>query len=338
MNIGLIGCGGIANGHMRVYQKTENARVVAVSDISLEKARIFAEKYRINRQFSDYADLLEVKDLDFVDICTPVSTHALIACDAAKSGHNVLLEKPMARSINECDEIILESKRSGVKLCVCHNQIFFPSVRQAKSLVDSGSYDLVSFRTSVKENPEQIQAPSWNMTPEEKGILWEVGCHPVYLQLHFLKNITEIYALGSKVKYPVHDDFVVLLRTPDRRYGIIEISWLARKPEIVYEIDSSDGKRAQIDRIKDSFIENTEESTGLFSDIKRVLRHFTPPRKTLKTELQYLIGHYYLINEYMKSLENDMPVPVQPEEGKRTIKLLECIEESLNKHEVISTK
>ena len=338
MNIGLIGCGGIANGHMSVYQKTENATVVAVSDTNLEKARIFAEKYGIGKYFSDYADLLEIKDLDYVDICTPTSTHALIACDAAKSGHNILVEKPMARSTNECDEMILKSKKSGVKLCVCHNQIFFPSVKHAKSLVDSGSYDLVSFRTSVKENPEQILAPGWNMTNEEKGILWEVGCHPAYLQLHFLKNITEIYAIGSKVKYPVHDDFAVLLRTPDRCYGIIQVSWLARKPEIVYEIDSSDGKLAHVDRIRDSFIENTEESTGLFPDIKRVLRHFTRPGKTLKTELAYLIGHYYLINAYMKSLENDMPVPVPPEEGKRTIRLLECIEESLNKHEAISTK
>lgn len=337
MNIGLIGCGRVTHGHMSIYRNMKNVKVVAVSDIDLKKARIFAEKYGSSNFFSDYVDLLEIKDLDLVDVCTPPSTHALITCDAAKFGHNVLVEKPMARSTAECDEMLHESKRHGVKLCVCHNQIFFPSIRRAKSLVDLGYYDLVSFRTSVKEIPELFGAPRWVITPEEKGILWEAGCHPAYLQLHFLKNITEVSAFGSKVRYPVYDDFAVLLRTPDQSYGIIEVSWLAKEPEIVYEIDSSDGKRAQIDRTNpNSLIEKSGSSNGgLYSEIKKVLLHFVSSRKT---KLGYFIGHYYLISKYMKSLGNDTSPPVPPEEGKRAIKLLECIEESLNKHQVVQMK
>lgn len=343
MNIGLIGCGGVAGGHMLAYKNIEDARVVAVSDINVKKARTFAARYGIDKFFSQYVNLLEMKDLDFVDICTPTSTHVPIACDAAKFGHNVLLEKPMGRSVAECDKIISATKKHGIKLCVCHNQIFFPSIRKAKSMVDSGHLNIVSFRTTVKENPELIGAPAWNLTPEEKGILWEAGCHPAYLQLHFLKNITEIYASGSKVKYPVYDDFVVLLRTPNGVHGIIEVSWLAKEQEVIYEIDSSDGKRAKIDRVTDTLIEksgNSKHTIGseLLSTIKKVLGHFVPARKTLKTELWYFIGHYYLISEYIKSLANDMPAPVQPEEAKRAIKLLECVEESLNKHQTVQMK
>lgn len=343
MKIGLIGCGGVADGHMSVYQHMENVRVVAVSDIDLKKAGTFAEKYGINNFFSDYVNLLEIKDLDFVDICTPTSTHMLVASDAAKFGHDVLLEKPMGRSTTECDKIISESKKHGIKLCVCHNQIFFPSIRKLKAMVNSGYLDVVSFRTAVKESPKLIRAPAWNLTPEEKGILWEVGYHPAYLQLHFLKDIKEIYAYGRKVKYPVYDDFVVLLQTPNGSYGTIEVSWLAREQEIVYEIDSSDGKRAKINRITDSLIEKSGKSKGkigygLLSEFKKILSHFVLGPKTLKTELGYFIGHYYLIGEYIKSLEKDTPVPVPPEQGKRTVKLLECIEESLNKHRIVQMK
>jgi len=65
-----------------------------------------------------------MKDLDYVDVCTPTLTNADLACEAAKFGHNILLEKPMARSTKECDKILHEVSKHKVKLCVCHNQLF----------------------------------------------------------------------------------------------------------------------------------------------------------------------------------------------------------------------
>lgn len=337
MKIGLIGCGQVANGHMAVYKYIKDAKVVAVADVIPKKARIFANKHGISKVFTNYVDLLEVNDLDFVDICTPTSTHVRIACDAAKFGHNVLLEKPMALSTSECERMIHESEKQGVSLCVCHNQIFFPSIRRAKLMVDLGHYDLVSFRTSIKQSPQIFAYPAWNMTPEEKGILWEAGCHPTYLQLHFLKNITEVYAVGSKVKYPVYDEFSVLLRTLGRPYGIIEVSWITKGSEKIYEIDSADGKQVwpQVHGDYHSILEKPGESNMVYSEIKRIFRYFARSRHS---HLDYFVGHFYLINKYMKSLKDGSLPPVQPEEGKRTIKLLECIEESLGKHQIVSMK
>jgi len=310
-------------------------------DINLEKVKSFADRYGIKRSFRNHRDLLEIKDLDFVDICTPPSTHVDVACDAAKSAHNILLEKPMALSTSECERIIHATKRAGVKLCVCHNQMFIPHVIQAKSMVDSGHYDLVSFKTSIKESAELIRAPNWTLTPEEKGVLWESGCHAAYLQLLFLKNIKEVYAVGSKVRHPVHDELSVLLRTPNQSYGIIELSWLAKQTETIYEINSSDGKRAQIL----NFIHLIEQSgnapkhvwSGLYLDGKRILKKWIKPvlDGLRKGKLVYCLPHFSLISSYMESLKNDSPPPVTPEEGKKTIKLLECIEESMNKHRIV---
>jgi predicted dehydrogenase len=327
---------------MMIYRYIKNAKVVAVSDIDLEKARIFANEYRVDKTFTNHVDLLEMKDLDFIDVCTPPSTHARMVCDAASSGHNVLLEKPMALSTHECERMIHEVERHGVSLCICHNQIFFPAMRRVKYLVDSGDYDIISFRTSIKEDPHMFSVPAWNMTSKEKGIIWEVGCHPAYLHLHLLGNIAEVYAVGSKVKYPVFDEFSVLLRTSGQPYGIMEISWLTKESEKIYEIDSSDGKRAFMiapppwaNQGYDILLEtsgNTER--GLYSEIKRVFRRFVK-RKTL---FGYFIGHFYLINSYIKSLVEGTPPPVPPEEGRKTVKLLECIEQSLNTHEIVSVK
>jgi len=339
MKIGLVGCGRIASDHMMVYQQIGNVEIVAVSDVDMERARRFATKFGVNKAYSNPSELFELKDLGFIDVCTPPSTHATIVKDAAKSGHNILLEKPMALSTDECDEMIHEVEKNKVSLCICHNQIFFPAIQQAKRLMDAGHFDLLSFRTSIKENPLLHSIPAWNTSVKERGIVWEVGCHPAYLQLHLLKDIVEVYAIGNKVRYPVFDEFSVLLRTPTKAYGIIEVSWLTKETEKVYELDSSDGRRAFMIAPPPYAAQGYEiltEKSGiaegsLTSQLGKTLRYFV----RTKTPLGYYIGHFNLISSYIKSLADNLPPPVRPEEGRRAVKLLECIEQSLNSHTAV---
>ena len=135
MNIGLIGCGRVSEIHLLAYKHISEANVVAVSDINLHRARAFAKKHGIEKAFENSSELFNIKNLDFVDICTPTSTHTKIACDAAKYGHNILLEKPMARSTEECDKIIHDISKHGVKLSICHNQLFLPLVEPPSVLI-----------------------------------------------------------------------------------------------------------------------------------------------------------------------------------------------------------
>lgn len=322
MKIGLVGCGRAAWLHMQAF-KHLGASVVAACDTDGHRATDFSRRYNIPRVSCTYTDLLGTKDLDLVDICTPPSTHVSLASAAAESGHDILLEKPMALTVSGCDEIIRQSAKHSVKLCICHNQMFFPTIKRAKSLVLSGEYDLTSFRTSVKEEPTMIGAPAWNLSDDEKGMIWDSGCHHAYLHLNFLKEISEVCAAGSMVNHPVLDNYAVLLRTSGKAFGIMEMSWLSKTIEAVYEIDSSDGKRLIIDRHHDSVTEVPESShSNLFSGLNKALNP-TPDG------LGYSIGHYFLIREYMSSLKKDEPPPIDPNEGRKTIKLLECIDESL---------
>ena len=339
MNVGLIGCGGIAQGHLRVYQNIKDAKVVAVADIDLTKAKATAARFGVNKFFSEYVDLLETKDLDLVDICTPTSTHASIVIDAARFKRNILVEKPMALSVEECDKMILETKRQGVKLCVCHNQIFFPAIRQARSIIDSEGRHLVFCRTSNLENPTLSQSPKWILSPEEKGVLWETGCHPAYLQLYFLKDISEVYAVGSKVNCQVYNNFAVLLKSSNQAYGLIEVSFIAKHGEVTLETETSDGKGYLIDGDNNPSLE--EKARASFpSDVRRILRHL-PLRpiapRSAGGKLGYFVGHYYLVSEYLRNIKKDAPPPVQPEDGRRTISLLENIEKSLDTHQVVKS-
>ena len=346
MNVGLIGCGRVANIHMGAYKAMSRVNVVAVSDVDINRAKAFAELHKIDKAFSNYTDLFEVKDLGFVDVCTPTSTHELIVRDAAKSGLDVLMEKPMGRNSEECEKMIEESRKHGTKLCVCHNQLFYPYVRRLKLIADSEDFDLVSFRTSHRENFEWLKAHGlaqpWNVSPEHGGILWEVGCHLAYLQLHFLKDVKEVYTLGAKAKYPVWDDFIVLLRTSSQRWGIMEISWVAQESEIVYEIFGTNGRRVQTFLPHGYIIERTQESPA---NVAGALRNFcTDEKRLLKKWWKFAVdqvkkpqlGHFDLISIYIESLEKDFISPVTGEDGRNAVRLLECIEESLNTRKPVS--
>jgi len=339
MKVGLIGCGRVAHIHMRAYRAMNQVNVAAVSDTDLNRAKAFAQPYKIDKVLSNHTDLLGVKDLDFVDVCTPTSTHESIVHDAAKSGLDVLMEKPMGRSSEECERMVEESRKHGTKLCICHNQLFFPHVRHLKSIADSEDFNLTSFRTSHRENFEWLKAhglaQTWNVSPEHGGILWEVGCHLAYLQLHFLKDIAEVYALGAKTMYPVWDDFIVLLRTSSHRWGIMEISWVAQEPEIVYEVIDSKGRRVQTYLPHGYIIKMTQQkaanvagvASSLFADEKRVFKKWV--KFAIDQFKKPQLGHFDLISNYVESLKSGSPPPVTGEDGRNAVRLLECIEESL---------
>jgi UDP-N-acetyl-2-amino-2-deoxyglucuronate dehydrogenase len=344
MNIGLIGCGRVAELHMCAYRNIPETNIVAVSDVNLDRAKAFAQKYGIKRAFGDYQEFLENKNLDYVDICTPTSTHAKIACEAAKLGHNILLEKPMARSTLDCDKIINEVSKKRVKLCLCHNQLFTPPVMQAKSMVDSGEFEPLYFRVTVKESAELVGAPSWTTTAEEGGILWETGCHSAYLQLHFLKDINEVFAVGDKIKHPVYDNFVAVLHTSNQSIGVIELSWHAKRHEAIFDLMSSDGKRMEIldynylseipQKPPTSFIQ------GFYLDQKVIFKKWikTVMQSLQKRKLLTCLHHHILISKYIESIKDDLDPPVKPEDGIKTIELLECIEESLNEKQPVKMK
>jgi len=346
MKVGLIGCGRVAHIHMKAYKEINDAEVVAVADADINKAKAFAQLYKIGKVFSDYKELLELKDLGFVDVCTPTSTHETIVREAAKAGVNVLLEKPMGRNSAECERMIEESRKHGIQICICHNQLFFPNVRHLKSIADSENFELLSFRTSHRENFEWLKAHGlaqpWNVSPEHGGILWEVGTHLAYLQLHFLNDINEVYALGAKAKYTVWDDFIVLLRTSSGRWGVLEISWIAKESEIVYEIADSEGRKIQTFLFHGYMIEKMQEPPA---SALGVIRNFSTDLKRLyKKWAKFTVdqikkppsGHTDLINAYIESIEKDSLPPVTGEDGRNTIKLLECIEESLNRRKPIN--
>jgi predicted dehydrogenase len=115
----VIGAGAISNEHFEAIRDTEGFRACAVADINKEKAEQAAKRYGI-RAYTDYRQMLDHEQPDVVAIALPHFLHKETALYAAASGCHLLLEKPMALNVAECDEIIEAARKGGVRIMIGH--------------------------------------------------------------------------------------------------------------------------------------------------------------------------------------------------------------------------
>lgn len=322
---------------MLVYSLIPEAEVVAVADTIPMRAEALAKKFGVRRAFLSHHDLLESGRLDLVDICTPTSTHSMIAQDAARVGCHVLVEKPMARTSKECVEMADAARRSGVNISVCHNKLFHPVVESLRRIAQD--HGLVALRTFSRSPASQRRA-EWIATPDEGGFLWEQGCHASYVHNSFLGEISEVHVLAGKVSAPIDNLFLVLVRS---REGLIG------------QMDFSSGLNQNASRIE----METAGGDGFVADLSsnHIERRTIPPGGYIRRNLWMLASelnmaferrvayslrlalqgpkfahrsHYLLIERMLKSIRNpEVPPPVTAEDGLAAVILLERIESAL---------
>lgn len=140
IRVAIVGTGNIANAHVKSYLRfPERCRIVALVDIVPEKAQAMKELYGLEAEvFDDHLKILDRKDIDLVDVCTPPYVHAQISINAMNSGKNVVCEKPMAASLEECDAMLRARDENGVKLSIIAQNRFRKPIRDLKMLLDSG--------------------------------------------------------------------------------------------------------------------------------------------------------------------------------------------------------
>ena len=140
IRVAIVGLGGISAAHLQAWTTfPTRCQVVAMVDIVPEKAKGRAQEYNIHCDIlDDHRKLLDRKDIDLVDICTPPYAHAPIAVDCLLAGFHVVCEKPMAASLQECDQIIAAAKKSGKLFSPIAQNRFREPVANLKALLDSG--------------------------------------------------------------------------------------------------------------------------------------------------------------------------------------------------------
>ena len=196
LKVGIVGCGLIARKrHLpRFLKLKKQVDIRAVCDRNENLAQQTAAEYGINGIYHDFTEMLSKEDLDIIDICTPPQIHTPLALEGMEHRCHILMEKPMALKVSDCDEMINASRDNGVKICVIHNMLFFPPLLKARKLVDEGAIgDFIGMRVFISDHRDNalLKNDDWAHTLPG-GVLEESVAHPIYLSLAFLDRVKNV--------------------------------------------------------------------------------------------------------------------------------------------------
>src|SRR3954453_20280795 len=161
VRIGLIGAGGIAKSHMRAYQRVPGVEVVAVADVLPERAEAMAREWNVPRWFSDHRSLLALDEIDAVSVCTFNQAHRQPTVAALEAGKHVLVEKPLAYSLDDAVAMISAARRTGKILHTGFWQRWQPDIQAAKRIVDSGALGDIYYAQMIGGGRRRIPGGSF---------------------------------------------------------------------------------------------------------------------------------------------------------------------------------
>lgn len=259
LRVGIIGAGRISDLHALEYLANPRAEIVAVCDAHAPNAQMRGRAWGVaeNRIYTNYHDLLALPEVDLVEILLPHHLHHTAVLDAAAARKHVSVQKPMAFSVEQAQEMIDATQRAGVIFKVFENFIFYPPVQRAKTLVDAGEIgDPLSIRikSNAATSPTAWQVPhaaqAWRYDPAQNGggpLVFDDGHHKFALAWHFMGQADEVHAwIGATEVAPgalLDSPSIVSFKFPGHRVGTLEVVY---SPELVLDTQHY----AQDDRIE----------------------------------------------------------------------------------------
>ncbi len=202
IKVGIIGCGGIANGkHMPSLKKVPDCIMVAFCDIVEERAVKAAKEFGAEgaKVFTDYKELLKESDIDVVHVCTPNRSHSFITVDALEAGKHVMCEKPMAINSIEAKKMLDAAERTGKLLSIGYQNRFRPDSQYMKKEAEDGTFGDIYYARATAIRRRAV--PTWGVFLNEYeqggGPLIDIGTHALDLTLWIMNNYKPKYVVGT---------------------------------------------------------------------------------------------------------------------------------------------
>lgn len=310
VNVGVIGVGAMGYNHARVYYKLEEANLVAVSDVSERTLNKVAKKYDA-KGFTDYEDLLKDPEIEVVNVCVPTTFHHDVVMEAIKHGKHVLVEKPIAFTLKEAEDMIAAAKEAGVILATGHVERFNPAVQKAKELIDNDVIgDIVSASAKrVGPFPPRIK---------DVGVTIDLAIHDLDVMNYlFDEDVIQVYGTMNSIleKCEFEDHAEIMINFKNESTGILEVNWLTPYKRRQIEITGTDGI------ISVDYIEQSIDVYGKFAqDID--IKHEEP----LKEELR----------SFLNAVVNETEPEITGEDGLKALKMVIAATKSSREHKPIS--
>ncbi|MGB9693834.1 MAG: Gfo/Idh/MocA family protein [Fervidobacterium sp.] len=248
LNLGIIGLGFIGTVHLRNCLNLKSVRVVAVADKS-KKALNYARAFGVKNLFTDYHELLKLKDLNAVVISLPTHLHADCAIRAAEEGKHIFLEKPLARNLEEGREIVSAVRRNGAKFMVGYPLRFDPEFVNLKSQMESGVLGDIQMAYAVNiaagpffhraESTVPHPVPDWwlNKDLTGGGALIDLGCHMINLLRWYFGEISDIKSrLGYRFYFDFEDYATCIIDFECGTLAVLNVGWFSQSASVGVEL------------------------------------------------------------------------------------------------------
>jgi len=211
VNVGIIGCGGIANGkHMPSLHQIPNVRMVAFCDIIPEKAEKAAKEYGVEgaKVYTDYKELLKDETIEVVHVLTPNKEHADITVDALHAGKHVMCEKPMAKTAEDARRMVAAAKETGKKLTIGYQHRQKVPAQYAKEYIETGALGEIYYANCYAVR--RRGTPNWGVFLNEEeqggGPIIDIATHSLDLTLYLMNNYEPQMVVGKTHKKLEHPE------------------------------------------------------------------------------------------------------------------------------------
>jgi UDP-N-acetylglucosamine 3-dehydrogenase len=317
LKVGVIGAGSMGRNHVRVL--SEIANLVGVCDISEKSAMEIGSKFNVP-YFTDLETFIKETGVEAVCIATPTTHHVDAAITCLEDGIDLLVEKPIAATVEDGKRIIDTAKKNGRTLAVGMIERHNPVVKFTREMIEKGEFGrLVTIMSRRVSNfPVRIS---------DVGVITDIGVHDIDV-LRYLSGseATSVYALGGKVKSEKYEDHAtILISFANGMEGVVEVSWLTPMKLRKITITGVEGV-AEMDYVDQELMVSTsstfdKDKFNLWKipqiyDMRRIRVRNEEP---LKRELV----------DFLEAIVNKKAPLVTGEDGLRSLQIAKAAEESI---------
>ena len=221
VRVAAVGCGYWGPNVIRNLETVPGFDLCCICDTDAGRLRPVAARYPAALATTDVADIFDDPSIDAVYLATPVSSHYSLVKRALESEKHVLIEKPLATTVDQAEELLELADANGLTLMVGHTFVFSPPVRKVKELIDAGLVGPIYYVETTRVNLGLFQ--------KDVSVLWDLGPHDVSILIYWLGEVPiQVSARGRSYLGEALEDVAFLtLEFPSGILAQVQLSWLA---------------------------------------------------------------------------------------------------------------
>jgi UDP-N-acetyl-2-amino-2-deoxyglucuronate dehydrogenase len=338
LRFAIIGCGRICKKHIEAIEALDNAKLVAVCDLDSKKANDMAVLYGL-KAYTDYHQMLKNESIDVVNVLTPSGWHARDVLAIAPYKKHIVVEKPMALTLDDADAMIKACDEQGIKLFVVKQNRYNSAVVKLAQAVQAGHFGKLVLGTvrvrwcrTQAYYDQDIWRGTWAM---DGGVFTNQASHHIDLLEWLMGDVESVFAKSSTrlVNIEVEDTGVALLKFRNGALGVIEATTATRPKDLEGSI-SILGEKGTVEIA--GFAVNELKTWNFVGEEKEgvdILKQCSQNPKDI-----YGFGHFAYMKEVVDCISNDRKALVDGLEGKRSLELIHAIYESIETGQEVSLR